>query len=652
MTKPWDKAKSFLCLSTLMILLSMVSASLAQQRYPWETALNEQLKWLKENYRNHPQDIIVVHLGITDRDEQAFQIAKSLTEALGPPVIALPSYSGDPRKDDIRKTVVQYCNSQTYPVHFEKAWEKIIADGHRVVGLIIHSGAGLRANTERKNLINFIENNPGKIIGNVVFVDTDLKGLTQKDFKSVGLNCIQLGKIPFVAWVTKPAARYIPFGEYLGPPATFLGWVVPWGKVSFGVPAIVDAVRGFPDHPLSRRIAQIRNALNLPTVPRVPTAEGKTVPLETGGIDFSSINIQYFSEYQDRPLYVMGAAFRGIPSKAGQGIDLQQASELSWDSLFIWLALPNSAFWVNLNPAEPGRIIDRELGKTDVGRILLEADFQMKKDVARLTHPNSQLGRQFWDKIYNHIMGRTPIVGPTQIAIPVTFRVWIVPGQVVVWATEENIYVVNGQMEVKLETEYLSRINGVISSVPLMETPGTSENQKYAEGLLKEMILPALVKEVNTGSQYQELRQVFYSRVIAEWYKIKHRSGKQAFRRIVGQGNTDPWRSAGAWSAREIFERYKQSLSKGEYSLTEERETRSDMFIIKTIRKYFTGGVDFRKIPMIEISYEQLLTQKPEVREQLFDALLTPTGHWNREVWVGGIYVAVIPESGSSINRR
>ena len=77
----------------------------------------------------------------------------------------------------------------------------------------------------------------------------------------------------------------------------------------------------------------------------------------------------------------------------------------------------------------------------------------------------------------------------------------------------------------------------------------------------------------------------------------------------------------------------------------------SGMFIIKTIRKYFTCGVDFMKIPMTKISYEQLLGQKPEIREQLFDALLTATGHCNGGAWIGGIYVAGIAESGNSPDR-
>lgn len=244
--------------------------------------------------------------------------------------------------------------------------------------------------------------------------------------------------------------------------------------------------------------------------------------------------------------------------------------------------------------------------------------------------------------IYDHIMGSTPLSGSTQIAIPVTFRVWIVPGEVVVWATEESIYVVDAQMDVKLESEYMGLMDGVIPPAYSAQTSGTSESQKYVEGLLKQMILPALVKEINTGQQYQQLRQVFYSRIIAEWYKTKHRSAKQAFRKIMRQGNVNPWRSRETWNKLKIFDCYKQSLLKGEYSLTEEKETVSGMYIIKTIRKYFTGGVDFMKIPMTEISYEQLLARNPRVSEQLFDAIFTPTGYWNEEVWIGGIYVAGI----------
>ncbi|TET42515.1 MAG: hypothetical protein E3J66_03475, partial [Dehalococcoidia bacterium] len=320
MTKLKDKAKVGYTLTTLLVLLSIVPVASVRLTCPWQVVLNTQLKSLNENYGGVPKDIIVVHLGINDRDEQAYRIAKSLSEALGHPVIALPSYSGNP-KDDLRKAVVQYCNSRTYPVHFEKAWEQIVADGHRIIGTIVHSGAGLRVNTERQDLINFIKSHPGKISGNMVFVDTDLKGLTKKDLGAVGIKCNQIGKTTAVAWVTKPAARYIPFGEYLGPPATFLGWTVPWGKAVFGVPALVDAARGFPDHPLSRRIGQIKNSLDISTTPQVSDVEEKAISFKTGGIDFSSLRLQYLTEYQEASLYVLGAAFRDIPSQEGYDVD-------------------------------------------------------------------------------------------------------------------------------------------------------------------------------------------------------------------------------------------------------------------------------------------------------------------------------------------
>ncbi len=316
-----DKTKLFLCLTTPLLLLLVAPASFAQQGYPWEKALEDQLKKLDEKYKG-PQNIVVVHLGITDRDTEAIKIAEWLSEVLGRPVIALPSYSGDAKLvNEIPKTVKQYLNSRTYPIHFEKAWERIVdpKKGHRIEGIIFHSGAGIRANTERGNLIAFIKENPGKVTGNMVFAMTDLKGLTRKEFARVGINAVQIGTDDFVSWVTKPAQRYIPFGEYLGPVSSALGWAIKPLAV-FG--------KGLSKHDLQSRQNEIVKALQ--TSSPISTESSQQI----GGIDLSSIEFRYLSESEDEPLYVMGAAFRAIPSEPGKGIDLQQASELSWNSFF------------------------------------------------------------------------------------------------------------------------------------------------------------------------------------------------------------------------------------------------------------------------------------------------------------------------------
>ena len=57
-------------------------------------------------------------------------------------------------------------------------------------------------------------------------------------------------------------------------------------------------------------------------------------------------------------------------------------TRLSYDALGTWMALPASADWVNLSPDEPDRIVDSEMGKTDVGRILLLADLQIRRTSA------------------------------------------------------------------------------------------------------------------------------------------------------------------------------------------------------------------------------------------------------------------------------
>lgn len=614
----------------LAILLLTASPSFPRQPYPWETALQNQLQQLNRIYNGIPQDVIVVHMGITGRDDQAYDIARSLTTTLGKPVIALPSYSGKFPPADALRVTAQYLASAPYQAHFDKAWGEIVGEGHRIVGTVFHSGAGVRANADRRELTDFIRNNPGKVEGNVVFAMTDMAGRTKKAFEQVGLNAVQIGKDDMVSWLTKPGQRYIPFGEYIGRLGAPLGWGLKFNPVT---PALYKS--GITKHGLLDRPDELKNALQT----SAPTSS--TPSQDTGGIDFSSIELRYLSELDANSRYMMGTAFRGIPASPGQGKDLKQMSELSWNALFIWLALPSDTFWVNLNPEEPDRIIDKELGKTDVGRILLEADFQLKKDIAQLTHPkNSKLGSLYWFKLEKYIRSN-PMLNQNKGDTPIAVRVWIVPGLVDVWATDQSIYIADARMEVKLESEYLGEKGRGTRN------PVTSKIMRYAETLLKTMILPGLQEKIDTGPKYQELRQVFYSRVIAEWYKTKHRSSKLSFANIMGRGNTDPWRSSKIWSAYEIFQRYKQSYENHEYSVTIERESKTDTHTYRTQRHYFWGGVDFIKLPTNEISYNQLETQKPEIQDEIFNALLTPSGHWNKdgEVWLGGIYAGSIAGS-------
>ncbi|MBI4707577.1 MAG: hypothetical protein HY761_06600, partial [Candidatus Omnitrophica bacterium] len=96
---------------------------------------------------------------------------------------------------------------------------------------------------------------------------------------------------------------------------------------------------------------------------------------------------------------------------------------------YIGLTLPNDIFWVNLRPDSPDNIIDQDLAKTDLGRILLEADVQLKKDTASYTNPATLIGKQYWNKLYKKA---SELFGTDQITIPTLTRPWIVPGEIII----------------------------------------------------------------------------------------------------------------------------------------------------------------------------------------------------------------------------
>ena len=86
------------------------------------------------------------------------------------------------------------------------------------------------------------------------------------------------------------------------------------------------------------------------------------------------------------------------PEKQEKALESETQNLLRY--FFIGLALPNDKFWVNLRPDAPDNIIDADLARTDIGRIFLEADVQLKKDTAQFTSPQTPEGKAYWDKLY------------------------------------------------------------------------------------------------------------------------------------------------------------------------------------------------------------------------------------------------------------
>ena len=201
---------------------------------------------------------------------------------------------------------------------------------------------------------------------------------------------------------------------------------------------------------------------------------------------------------------------------------LEEATQELMKYFFIGLALPNEKFWVNLRPDSPDNILDPDLEKTDIGRIFLEADLQLKKDTASWTSPQTKEGKEYWDKLYQKA---GELFGSENITIPTITRPWIVPGETIIGEFPEGAYIYKATLKVMLEEDYLRGMSdegrGTTTNYSSKDSR-LKELNEYSTRLLRELIIPKLTYQVNTSKRYAPLRQVYYSLILAQWFKRKY----------------------------------------------------------------------------------------------------------------------------------
>ncbi len=309
-----------------------------------------------------------------------------------------------------------------------------------------------------------------------------------------------------------------------------------------------------------------------------------TTPQDLAGIDFTSIKLAYVEgggQSGKLPLVFSAATGRGqADGKSGS-----QAYDLARMAFRAGVLLPASTFWVNLNPSEPSRIADQQLGKTDVARVMLEADLRMKRDSAAITDPRSSANaREYWRRL-DDAAGAT---GPRN-EIRQESRFWIVPGDIELFATNDEAYLRAADLKVQLESEYLGKRG---QSGAVIEAPQSAKEK--AQDAAQELVLPTLQTWVNAAPQYHELRQVFASLVLATWYKQRY--GENTGARQLETLPTLFTRPG--WTPKATWEEYRRSVEKGEYNFTEERSEKHGNVTSTHISQYFSGGVDFTEISL------------------------------------------------------
>jgi len=246
----------------------------------------------------------------------------------------------------------------------------------------------------------------------------------------------------------------------------------------------------------------------------------------------------------------------------------------------IGLSLPNEKFWVNLRPDAEDQIIDPELEKTDLGKALLEADLQLKKDTSSLTSPQTKEGKEYWNKLYKKA---GELFGSENIIIPTLTRPWIVPGEIIVRESGESAYIYKATLKVLLEQDHLRGSVAYNFSDPRMK-----ELNEYSSQLIRELILPGLTKRINSSKDYANLRQVFFSLILARWFKDSFRGKNGEYSQLIDSGNLSNLTSKEPWSKTDYFNQYRKSFQDGEYNLSEKVYASTG----QVIRRYTSGGMN------------------------------------------------------------
>ncbi len=325
------------------------------------------------------------------------------------------------------------------------------------------------------------------------------------------------------------------------------------------------------------------------------------------------------------------------------------------------LTVPEKDLWVNLSPYEKDRIVPDAFGQTEMGRDLLAQDYLLKQITASLMYPEGEVGKKFWKKIYEESAKR---FGNTNVPVNTFNKVWIVPEKAVVYENIKNgtAYVVESRLKVMLEEDYLATKRagdakaepfsarsasedggGAAAAGPAHVATKKGNTADSTQSIIREIIIPELIKEINQGQNFAQLRQVYNSLILATWYKkkIKQSILNQVYsdkNKIKGTeyntSITTPLPTRGHVQARTtrnvspstlpnelglttkapqgnnlndveaIYRNYLESFKKGAYNFIKEEQDPVTKAMIP--RKYFSGGMGFAgNMAMITISNRQ-----------------------------------------------
>ena len=302
-----------------------------------------------------------------------------------------------------------------------------------------------------------------------------------------------------------------------------------------------------------------------------------------GGVDFTTLELRYVGKpVKGKGLEYAFSAKKSPDPEAHPGFGGKAKSKLISDSFFTWLALTPEKFWVNLNPDQPDKVMDDKFGKTDAGRVLLEADLQMKHDFFEAMDPKTDLGKRFWAALPRE-NGRPCFAG---------IRNWIEPKPAKVREQDGGIYILDAPLKLQSTPQDFATQPGS----ERICNPSKAERDQ-AQQVIDRMIVPEVEKTINTSSQYADLRRVYTARVAAEWIRLQDAKSPTDYHKIINSNDVKSWPIAAPnqnWDKNELFQRYRKIFLNGEFTY--------NVDTAQGVMVYIVGGVDFSKSPKRNIT--------------------------------------------------
>ncbi|MFH8573654.1 hypothetical protein [Streptomyces sp. NPDC017993] len=342
-----------------------------------------------------------------------------------------------------------------------------------------------------------------------------------------------------------------------------------------------------------------------------------------GGVDFSTLEMRYISDSSDGVQYAYNSQSLPKGYQQDTALGMRMVKNLGSD-LRTWLVLDPQKFWVNLNPTEPDRIVDSALGETNAGRAMLEADFQMKRTSAKILHPDSATGKQYWRQLKSSADG----------SLCFSSRMWIVPGKVEVRQDGDALYILKAQLDVKTQSDHIDDPYAKSCNAD----PATNAHN---ENLERTLVLPKVVQAVNTAPEYAPLRRAFMARIIAQWVRERHQQGNRtSFDSLIGSKNLGPAKMTGDWRPRKVFDDYVRSYRNKEFDIT--RETNDGRF--RRVTRYVYGGADLTNVRLTGVSSTEMRKRYPQLAQSARSSTDRRVTAADGSIWLGGSVQA--PERG------